>query len=398
MHGDSNIAGGGRNVRRSKSVRSFDQPSALEEQIRARALDLGFSACAIGSAADLDCGPLLEQWLAEGRHGDMNYLAEKHEQRLHPGLVLAGARSAVVVAWSYAAPLPPDPDWKELLTGRIAAYAAAPDYHVHVAARLERLATWLRERTGADATVHVDGGPLVEKEIAHRAGLGWYGRNTNLLRPGLGSTFVLGTILTTAPLAADAPFPSDHCGTCTACIPACPTGALNEGPSIDARLCISYLTIEHRGPVPLPLRPSMGNWIFGCDVCQDVCPWNPDPLVAAPPHRPWLPGWLEMSEEEFRAHYLDTPMSRPKRRGLARNAAIALGNSGNPAALPFLARAVRGHPEPLVRAHAAWALGRLGGTEAASQLRAALFSENVPPVRREIDEALISAPTYDAAV
>lgn len=395
---DSNIARGARNVRRPAGARSFGEPPSLEEEVRRRALDLGFSACAIGGAEDLECGPLLEQWLADGRHGDMNYLAEKHERRLSPGLVLAGARSAVVVAWSYAAPLPADPDWKELLTGRIAAYAAAPDYHVHVAARLERLAAWLRERTSAETAVHVDGGPLVEKELARRSGLGWYGRNTNLLRPGLGSTFVLGTILTSAPLAPDPPFPSDHCGTCTACIPACPTHALDSGPTIDARLCISYLTIEHRGPVPPPLRAAMGNWIFGCDVCQDVCPWNGERLVAGPAHRPWLPGWLEMSEEEFRAQYLETPMGRPKRRGLARNAAIALGNSGNPAAVPFLARALRGHSEPLVRAHAAWALGRLPAAESVLQLQAAHRGEGVPPVRREIEAALAAAeaPGADA--
>jgi epoxyqueuosine reductase len=385
---DSNIASGARNGRPAKSVRVDGEPLSLEEQIRRRALDLGFAACGLAGAHDLDCGPLLERWLADGRHGDMNYLAEKHERRVRPGLVLAGARSAIVVAWSYAAPLPPDPDWRQSLTGRIAGYAAAPDYHVHVAAKLERLAAWIRERTGDDCAVHVDGGPLVEKELARRAGLGWYGRNTNLIRPSLGSTFVLGTILTQAPLVPDAPFATDHCGTCTACIPACPTGALENGPTIDARLCISYLTIELRGPLPRELRPRVGNWVFGCDACQDVCPWNGDALAAAPAHRPWLPGWLAMSEEEFREHFLATPMGRPKRRGLARNAAVALGNSANPAAVPLQAPALREHTEPLVRAHAAWALGRLGGGEAVAQLHAASGHESVPPVRREIGQAL----------
>jgi epoxyqueuosine reductase len=387
-HRDSTIARTPRNAGSLERLALAAETRSLEEDIRRRALDLGFSACGLASAEDLDCGPLLEHWLAEGRHGDMTYLAEKHERRLSPALALPGARSAIVVAWSYRAPLPPDPDWRELLTGRLAAYAAAPDYHAHVAARLERLASWLRERSGEDCAVHVDGGPLVEKELARRAGLGWYGRHTNLIRPALGSTFVLGTILTRAPLVPDAPFASTHCGTCTACLPACPTGALDDGPTIDARLCISYLTIELRGPIPRALRPAIGNWVFGCDVCQDVCPWNDDAALAGPYHRPWLPGWLAMSEEEFREHYLDTAMGRPKRRGLARNAAVALGNSGNPAAVPFLARALREHEEPLVRAHCAWALGRLARSEAAAALHTAAKREVVPPVRREIDEAL----------
>ena len=362
-----------------------------EEEIRRFALGLGFAACGLTSADDLACGVLLGEWIAAGRHGDMQYLAEQHERRLRPSLSLEGARSAVVVAWTCGAPLPPDPRWRELLHGRVAAYALGPDYHAHVAAKLERLAAHIRQRTGAESVVHVDGGPLVEKELARRAGLGWYGRNTNLLRPGLGSSFVLGAVITSAPLEPDPPLESDHCGTCRVCIPACPTGALDDGPTIDARLCISYLTIEHRGPVPPPLRAAMGNWVFGCDACQDVCPWNQDVPVPHPLQNPWLPGWLAMSEGEFREHFAGTALLRPKRRGLARNAAIALGNSANAAAVPFLARALREHDEPLVRAHAAWALGRLAGVEACAGLDAAASREAVPPVRREIDAALAAA-------
>lgn len=351
-------------------------------------MDLGFAACGFTTTVDLDCGPVLGDWLAAGRHGDMNYLADKHERRLRPSLALAGARSAVVVAWAYRAFSPPDPGWREALRGRVAAYALGGDYHAHVSAKLERLASFVRERTGAETAVHVDGGPLVEKELARRAGLGWYGRNTNLLRPGLGSSFVIGTVLTGAVLAPDRPFDADHCGTCRACIPACPTDALGDGPTIDARLCISYLTIEHRGPVPASLRESMGNWVFGCDVCQQVCPWNGDEPAPHPQQQPWLPGWLAMSDDDFRSNFDGTALLRPKRRGLARNAAIALGNSGNPAALPFLARAAREHDEPLVRAHSAWAVGALGDKQATAALRAALARESVPPVRQEIEAAL----------
>lgn len=362
----------------------------FEEEVRARALGLGFAACGFAGTEDLGCGPLLDDWLEAGRHGDMLYLAEKHERRLRPTLTLPGARSAIVVAWSYAASLPADPEWRELLRGRVAAYAVGPDYHAHVAAKLEGLAAWLRERSGSDTVVHVDGGPLVEKELARRAGLGWYGRNTNLLRPGLGSSFVLGTILTGASLVPDPVFEADHCGTCRACIPACPTGALDDGPTIDARLCISYLTIEHRGPVPRELRAKLGNWVFGCDLCQDVCPWNEDVAAAHPLQGPWLPGWLAMTEEEFRANFSGTALVRPKRRGLARNAAIALGNTRNPAAVPFLARALREHEEPLVRAHAAWALGEIANPDSRAALASALPRESVPPVRREIDLALLA--------
>ena len=361
---------------------------ALSASVRRFALDLGFAACGLTHTEDLPCGPLVQEWLDASRHGDMDYLAKKHEQRLRPALALPSARSAVVVAWSYRAPLPPDPHWRTTLRGRVAAYATGSDYHAHVAAKLERLATYIREATGADSVVHVDGGPLVEKELARRAGIGWYGRNTNLLRPGLGSTFVLGTIITQAELVPDAPFLANHCGTCRACLPACPTGALDTGPTIDARLCISYLTIEHRGPIAEPLRAAMGNWVFGCDLCQDVCPWNEEPTAPHPLQSPWLPGWLVMSDAEFREHFAGTALLRPKRRGLARNAAIALGNSGNPVAVDFVARALREHDEPLVRAHAGWALGQLRGEDARAALLAAQRTEAVPPVRSEIASAL----------
>ena len=364
---------------------------SLEDEIRSTARRLGFAACGLAGTEDLACGPVLADWLEAGRHGDMDYLATMHERRLRPALALDGARSAIVVAWSYSAPLRPDPRWRELLRGRVAAYAVGPDYHGHVADKLRALAAWIGERTGSESVVHVDGGPLVEKELARRAGIGWFGRNTNILRPGIGSTFVLGVVLTRAALTADPPFPSDHCGTCRACIPACPTGALDTGPTIDARLCISYLTIEHRGPVPIELRSRMGNWVFGCDACQDVCPWNDEAQLTHPIATPWLPGWLEMSDEEFRTNFSGTALVRPKRRGLARNAAIALGNSGNAAAVPFLARALQSHDEPLVRAHAAWALGSLADDAAQTALAASHRRERVPPVRREIEAALAAA-------
>ncbi len=389
---DSNTGAGARNaVDRNDGAPDDHRP--FEAEVRRRAAALGFAACGITTAEDLACGPLLSEWLAAGRHGDMQYLAEKHERRLRPSLALEGARSAVVVASAYAVALPAPARWREELRGRVAAYALGGDYHAHVAGRLEQLAEWLREATGAEAVVHVDGGPLVEKELARRAGIGWYGRNTNLLRPGLGSGFVLGALVTTAQLEPDPPFEASHCGTCRACIPACPTGALDDGPTIDARLCISYLTIEHRGPIPRALRERVGNWVFGCDACQDVCPWNEPEREPHPQQDPWLPAWLEMSDAEFRERFAGTALLRPKRRGLARNAAVVLGNTGNPDAVAPLARAL-GHDEPLVRAHAAWALGRLAtvaGSEARLALDAALRREAVPPVQRELADAIATA-------
>jgi epoxyqueuosine reductase len=365
---DSNTAGAGRNA----AFPATTAPARLEDDVRALAAALGFAACGITSTDDLACGPILGDWLAAGRHGDMEYLREKHERRLRPAAALAGARSAVVVASTYAAAPPADPAWREGLRGRVAAYALGPDYHEHVASRLETLAAGIRERTGAETVVHV----------------GWYGRNTNLLRPGLGSSFVLGVLVTTAPLEPDRPFESDHCGTCRACIPACPTGALDTGPTIDARLCISYLTIEHRGPIPVELRAKVGNWVFGCDLCQDVCPWNEAATQPNALQNPSLPEWLAMGEPEFRERFAGTALLRPKRRGLARNAAVALGNTANPAALPHLALALGEHDEPLARAHAAWAIGEIGGSGSRPSLERALARETVPPVRREIAAAL----------
>lgn len=395
MSDDSNTGAPGRNaaISATGSGAPGDRAPGLEDEIRSLARELGFAACGITDAEDLACGPIVEEWLAAGRHGDMEYLREKHERRLRPTSTLAGARSAVVVASTYGAFTPLDPDWRENLTGRIAAYALGADYHEHVAGGLENLARHIREKTGAETVVHVDGGPLVEKELARRAGIGWYGRNTNLLRPGLGSSFVLGVLVTTAALEPDAPFDADHCGTCRACIPACPTGALDDGPTIDARLCISYLTIEHRGPIPRELRAKLGNWVFGCDACQDVCPWNGRTPLPNPLQNPSLPEWLTMNDAEFRERFGGTALVRPKRRGLARNAAVVLGNTGNPRAVDLLAKAVGEHDEPLVRAHAAWALGEIGGSAAASALRAAIARETVPPVRREIEAATAALAT-----
>ncbi len=360
-----------------------------KEQIRLEAHAKGFVGCGFSGAARLPDEPRLRDWLQRGRHGDMSYLARDLDRRVEPTLFLEGARTVIVVAWPYAAPArPSDEDWRVNLTGRIAAYARGIDYHDALATKVEELAVLVSQLYGGSARAHVDAGPLVEKSLARRAGLGWFGRNTNILLPDRGSYVLLACLLTTASIEPDDEYTSDHCGACSSCIPACPTGAIGEDATIDAPRCLSYLTIEHRGPISHSLRPQLGNWIFGCDDCQTSCPWNDPDEHADNWLNPSLAGVLSISPEEFRETYRHTAVSRTKRRGLARNAAIALGNSGNEAATDPLSRAVLEHDEALVRAHAAWALGALGGSSVGDVLRRSLELERVPPVRTEIEQAL----------
>ena len=339
----------------------------------------------------------------------MAYLAKDPERRINPASQLPDARTVIVALRAYQAPRPPRVDWRRALVGRIASYALGPDYHDDLGARMTALGEGIRELHGAKYAVHVDAGPLVEKELARRAGLGWYGRNTNILTTA-GSYFLIACLITDAEYEPDPSMTASHCGTCTACIPACPTGALDHGPTIDAARCISYLTIEHHGPLTNDLSPmveKMGNWVFGCDVCQEVCPWH-DEADAAPsgdadvgagddPLYPHLPELLKLDRDAFHDRYRRTAVWRAKRRGLARNAAIALGNSGNPLAADPLREALRDHDEALVRYHAAGSLARVIGPAAAADLVGALAREAVPPVRREIERVLENPLPHEPA-
>lgn len=364
----------------------------LKESLRDQARALGFVACGVTSAVPLDCGALLSDWIADRRHGRMDYLERDIGRRVHPRSWLPSARTVVVLAYPYAAVPVRDPDWRARLTGRVAAYALGRDYHQVLGEKLAVLSEHLRRAGAREARPHVDFGPLVEKDLARRAGLGWYGHNTNLLTQAHGSFFVLGCILTDLEMVPDSPFVESHCGTCRACIPACPTGALDSPPTIDASRCISYLTIELKGPLPSSLRPLMQNWVFGCDDCQTPCPWNPTvESTPSPLLRPSLIDLLEHTEESFAAAFGDTPLARAKRRGLARNAAVALGNSGNREAVGALERALREDPEPIVRGHAAWALGRIGGGDALRALGAVKAAREIPPVAAEIESAYAGA-------
>ena len=359
-----------------------------EDTIATEAAALGFPLIGCAPLVPLRVGAFLRDWLAEGRAGEMRYLAERTAERLDPRGAMPWARAVVSLAWPYRPPPPPPEDWRTTLRGRIAAYALAEDYHDRLGELLRALAARLAAAfPGARFRSYVDTGPVLEREWAMRAGIGWIGKNTLVLHRALGSYFFLAELFTDLELDP-VPLPADHCGGCTRCHAACPTGALGPGYTMDPRRCIAYLTIEHRSAIPVDLRPQIENWIFGCDVCQESCPWNRDAGDAASAEAlaPRLPALLALDPESFRARFRRTAVWRAKRRGLLRNVAVALGNSGNRDAVPALDAALR-DPEPLVRGHAAWALGRLGGVASRDAVEAARVREPDPDAAAEMDAA-----------
>lgn len=373
---------------------------ALAEQIKAWAGEIGFDLVGIAPATEAETRAAYEEWVAAGHAGAMGYMAREPERRASPARVWEGTASVVVVGLNY---LPADAAEGEGLRGRVARYALGDDYHDVLAEGLRELLARIQgSAPEVRGRVYVDTGPLLERDLAARAGLGWFGKNTMLLNRALGSYFFLGALLLDLPLPTDAPTTA-HCGTCHRCLSACPTGAFVAPYVLDARRCISYLTIELRGPIPRELRPLVGDWIFGCDVCQEVCPWNRKAPQATESRFAARPGWqapeliplLRLTQEAFSKRFRGSAMKRTKRRGLLRNVCVALGNLGDPAAVPALVEALH-DGEPLVRGHAAWALGRIGGLEAQSALAAVLECEEDGWVREEIDLALAAAA--DAAV
>jgi epoxyqueuosine reductase len=300
----------------------------LTESVKARALELGFDLVAVGPAGPPEHGAALRSWVEAGHAGTMGYLERRLEERLDPGRVLPGARAAVCVALNYYQGELDDSSWRP-----IARYAWGRDYHEVIGPRLEKLAAHLAEAAGARSRGYVDTGPVLERDLAARAGLGWIGKNTMLLHPALGSWFFIGVLLTTADLAPDAPL-ADRCGSCRACLDACPTGAFVAPYVLDARRCISYLTIEHRGPIEPDLQPGMAGWQFGCDVCQDVCPWNRKaPATRHPEFVPEtsFPGAeavRAMDDATIRRELQGSAMLRAKPAGIRRNALIYLDNEG----------------------------------------------------------------------
>lgn len=299
-------------------------------RIKARAAELGFVACGICDLAPSARADALDDWLAKGRAGVMRYLHRRAKKRKHPATITPGAVRAVVVLENYFHPDGPE----EASPPRVARYARGMDYHVVVLARLRVLAEWMLAHGATLAHAWCDDGPLPERELAERAGLGWIGRNTMLIRPGTGSWTLIGTILTDLPLEVDAPLATDHCGTCTRCLDACPTQAFVGDRVLDATRCISYLTIEQDGPIPAEFADRLSGWAFGCDICNEVCPWNE--RFAAPTTveelRPregtgalLATGLDTMDEAAFQARFADSPLARAGLEGMRRNVRAALG-------------------------------------------------------------------------
>jgi epoxyqueuosine reductase len=352
--------------------------STLTEMLKARALELGFDAVGITAVAPSAHEAFYREWIAAGRHGEMEYLAREDavHRRANPAAAWPQLRSAIVVALNYYAADADAGVGVGAGTGIIARYARGRDYHKVMKAKLLQLLAWMEKEMGRElpaARAYVDTGPVLERELAQRAGLGWFGRNTMLIDPRRGSYFFLGALLVEVDLEHDSPFTEDRCGSCQACVSACPTGALlgrdeNGAPRIDATRCISYLTIEHRGSIPLELRPLIGNRIFGCDICQEVCPWNSAKFVQLSRERDFSPrshvsgrkliDLMSMNESEWDEFSRGSAIRRAKRGGFLRNVAVALGNTGDPSALPVLTKALS-DTEPLVREHAAWAIDRI---------------------------------------
>ena len=346
----------------------------------AEARALGFEMAGVVTRGDSEHMVHFRRWVASGLHGRMDYLSRTDAVRRRADLdrTLPGFQSALVVAHSYAddQPTTPPPHPSRAIVAR---YARGRDYHHVITEKLDALAHRIEHLAGRPfrRRAYVDTGPLLERELAVRAGLGWFGRNTMLIHPRRGSYFFLGVLLTDLALQPSTPFTEDHCGTCRNCLDACPTGALlgyddDGAPVMDATRCISYLTIELKGPIPLELRPAIGNRVYGCDICQEVCPWNerfsapaPEPAYAPRPEldNPSLidlaTRLLEMSGKAFLREYRDSPVSRARRNGLLRNVCVALGNWGAAEAIPVLERAATDH-SALVREHALWALERIG--------------------------------------
>jgi epoxyqueuosine reductase len=369
-------------------------PADLSTNLKQRAAELGFQLCGICPAVAPPGATKLDEWFAAGFAGQMHYLADRREAYDHPRHVLDGARSVVMLAMHYRTEEPAHVAPGE---GRVSRYAwGTADYHDVIRDRLHQLADYLRELS-PDARTRgvVDTAPLLEREFAQLAGLGWVGKNTLLLSKHAGSYFFLAALLTDQSLQYDEPFAADHCGTCTACLDACPTDAFPQPYVLDASRCISYLTIELQDSIPAELRAGVGDWLFGCDVCQDVCPWNHDaPRSEEPSFEPLaemnpvdLAQLFTLTEDDFRSRFRRTPLWRAHRRGLLRNAAIVLGNQRHEPALPALATGLSDE-EPLVRGACAWALGELDSSGVDSLLQQALTTEKDLIASTEIAAAL----------
>jgi len=347
---------------------------SLEQAIKDQARRLGFTLAGVTPPEPPLHFVTFERWLDVGRHGDMRYLADDRARarRADPRLILPECKSILMLAATYADPMSAEASETPDPSGRVAAYAWGDDYHNVFPKKLQELVAFLEERVGHPVPnrYYTDTGPILERDLAQRAGLGWIGKNTCLINPRHGSYFLLAEILLGIDLESDPPFTADHCGTCIRCIEACPTKCILPNRTIDTRRCISYLTIELKGDIPAELRPMLGDWVFGCDICQMVCPWNrfasqemddsfsPRPSVP----RPNLIRELSISPEAFNRKFKNSPVKRAKRRGYLRNVAVALGNSQDSVAIQALESALE-DSEPMVREHTSWAIKNIEKTQ-----------------------------------
>lgn len=374
----------------------------LKEAIKSEAHRLGFQLVGVTTPDPPSHLDVYKQWLEAGHHAGMGWMNTERnlQRRVDPKLILPECQSILVLGIRYPTPPSISPASKEN-TGRVASYAWGDDYHDVLPAHLKAIVTFIERQIGQPIPNrwYTDTGPIMERELAQRAGLGWIGKNTCLIHPKAGSYFLLAEILLGIPLPPDAPVTRDHCGSCTRCIEACPTGCILPNRTIDANRCISYLTIEEKGAIPLALRSQMGNWIFGCDVCQQVCPWNlrfatsSNEMPFAPRSEkgyPTLIDELALTPQEFNRKFKGSPLKRTKRRGYLRNVAVALGNTGDLRTVPALIQALC-DKKPLVRGHAAWALGQIGGASGKQALKENLQIENERFVKEAIEAALTQA-------
>jgi epoxyqueuosine reductase len=340
--------------------------------LQAEARQLGFSLFGITRPVKPQHWDVYSAWVEAGRHASMTYLASENaiRMRAHPEMILENCRSVIVVGMEYGPPAVAQSVESCSLTGRVSSYAYGEDYHQVLKSHLHELATRIAQPI-SDTSVRLfcDTGAILERELAQNAGLGWIGKNTCLIAPGRGSFFFLGEIFTTLDLPTTPPFLKDRCGSCQRCIQACPTGCILSDRTLDARKCISYLTIENKGVIPLNLRPLMSNWIFGCDICQLVCPWNqrftrPAILSDFSPHpgfeHPNLLEEILLTSQEFNQKFNNSPIRRTRRVGYLRNVSVALGNLEDRRALPHLKIAMERENNPILREHIQWAMDRLG--------------------------------------
>ncbi|MDA8018429.1 MAG: tRNA epoxyqueuosine(34) reductase QueG [Thermoanaerobaculia bacterium] len=385
-----------------RTVSSPESPADRTALLRSWALEEGFDRAAAAAIEPSDQIGAFRDWLKRGDHAAMAWIGRRIERREDPRNILPDARSALCVALQYW-PLDGETEATGDLWPGVARYARGRDYHDIMGKALKRLCRRIEEAfPGAVTRPYVDTGPVLERELAARSGLGVQGKNTNLLDRTWGSYFLLGEIFLTLELEPGEPV-ADICGRCTRCLDHCPTGALPEPYRLDSRRCISYWTIEHRGDLPAEVREDLGEWVFGCDVCQEVCPWNykagpgSHPQLRQPSERRELDlaGLLALDREEYVRCFVKSPMKRPKLEGLQRNAAVAMGNRRDPRYVPPLVEALAAE-EPVVRRHAAWALGQIGGNRAQRGLEGRLEVESDEATQREIRAALRRVTSHPA--